>query len=339
MSAYLQKHRGFTLVELLVSTAILAIILLVIFSITQQTGRVWKSSQAKIESFQGARAAFESLTRKLGQATLNGYYDYFDASGRTPRDPAYDGQPARYGRQSDLHFISGPGLLTNPSQISHAVFFQAPLGYANSTAWSGLDGALNAVGYYVAYNDDAATGGRPGFVSEALSPLKHRFRLMQFTQSLQDLNIFKTANATGTGWFTGGTAPAGNNASTRPLADNIIALVILPKKSAADDASETSLTTDYTFDSRTPWSGTTQPQQMNQLPPILHVVMVALDEPSAQRVCVGDAAPDLGIPSLFHDPSKLDDDIATLEGTLKSRNLNYQVFQADIGIRGAKWSQ
>ena len=94
MSAYLQRHRGFTLVELLVSTAILAIILLVIFSITQQTGRVWKSSQAKIEAFQGARAAFESITRKLGQATLNGYYDYFDGSGRTPRDPAYDGQPA-----------------------------------------------------------------------------------------------------------------------------------------------------------------------------------------------------------------------------------------------------
>ncbi|MBN8709302.1 MAG: hypothetical protein BGO12_18980 [Verrucomicrobia bacterium 61-8] len=331
--------RGFSLVELLVSTAILAIILLVIFSITQQTGSVWKSSQAKIESFQAARSAFESLTRKLSQATLNGYYDYFDGSGRTPRDPSYDGKPTRYGRQSDLHFISGPGLLSDASQIGHAVFFQAPLGYANSINWSGLDGALNSIGYYVTYNDDAETGGRPGFVTEALSPLKHRFRLMQFTQSLQDLDIFRTANATGTGWFTGGSAPAGNIASTRPLADNIIALVILPKKSAADDASGTSLTTDYSYDSRTPWSGTTQPQQMNQLPPILHVVMVALDEPSAQRVCVNGTAPDFGIQGLFHDPAKLDDNLGKLEDKLKSQNLNYHIFQADIGIRGAKWSQ
>ncbi len=126
--------------DLLVSTVILAIILVVIFSITQQTGRVWKSSQAKIESFQSARAAFESLTRKLSQATLNGYYDYFDANGRTPKDPSYDGKPARYGRQSDLHFISGPGLLTHPAQVSHAVFFQAPLGYSNATNWSGYAG-------------------------------------------------------------------------------------------------------------------------------------------------------------------------------------------------------
>ncbi len=78
---------------------------------------------------------------------------------------------------------------------------------------------------------------------------------------------------------------------------------------------------------------------MNQLPPILHVAMVAIDEPSAQRICVNDNPPDFGVQSLFRDPKKLDADLATLETTLKAKNLGYQIFQADIGIRGAKWSQ
>lgn len=321
------------------SLAILGVIMLAIFGVTRETGKIWKSSTAKIEAFQGARLAFESLTRRLSQSTLNGYYDYFDANGHSSSHPSYNGTPSVYGRQSELHFISGPDLLSGSIlQVTHAVFFQAPLGYANSDAWSGLESALNAVGYYVTYNDDAQAGNRPGFITPTLSPLKYRFRLMQFTQSLQNLEIFKPANVSGTGWFVSGTSPAGNAASTRPLADNIVALVILPRKSNRDDPGGTALCPDYSYDSRRPWTGPKQPEQMNQLPPLLQVVMVAIDEPSAQRVCTGATAPDFGLGSLFKQASGLEADLSTLEASLSREKLTYKIFRADIGIRGAKWS-
>lgn len=332
--------QAFSLIEVLVSTVILCVILLVIFGITQETSRVWKNSRAKIEAFQGARAAFDSLTRRLSQATLNGYYDYFDASGKAASELGYDGSPVRYGRQSDLHFLSGRNLLSTPVQVTHAVFFQAPLGYAGGTNWSALDGALNATGYYVTYNDDAESGLRPGFVSATLSPLKHRFRLMQFTQSLQDLGIFKNANTVGTGWLTSGGSPVGNNSSTRPLAENIVALVILPKRADADNPSGLPLSgADFSYDTRTAWSGSNQPVQMNQLPPLLHVAMVAIDEPSAQRLCTGATPPDLGLDVLFQDVEHLEDDLGKLEQTLREKHVKYEIFRADIGIRGAKWSE
>ncbi|MFV0338372.1 MAG: hypothetical protein ACK5LK_09055, partial [Chthoniobacterales bacterium] len=169
----------------------------------------------------------------------------------------------------------------------------------------------------------------------------YRFRLMQFTQSLQDLGVFKAANAGGTGWFTSGSAPAGDISSTRPLAENIIALIILPKLADADNPSGTSLVgDDFSYDSRTTWSGSsTQPVQMNQLPPLIHVVMVAIDEPSAQRYCTSTTPPNFGQDSLFKNPDNLEDDLKEMEKNLREKNISYEIFRADIGIRGAKWSQ
>ena len=66
---------GFTLTEILVATAILAIIIGILFSMTQQTGKVWKNTTGKVEVFRTARNAFEAMTRTLSQATLNTYYD------------------------------------------------------------------------------------------------------------------------------------------------------------------------------------------------------------------------------------------------------------------------
>ena len=65
------KRGGFTIVELLATMAILAVIVTVIFGITQQTANAWKSTSSKIDSFQASRAAFESITQSLSQATLN----------------------------------------------------------------------------------------------------------------------------------------------------------------------------------------------------------------------------------------------------------------------------
>ena len=67
---------GFTLVEVLVSMAVLALILGLLLGITSHTQKTWLRSQANGEQFQSARAGFERLSRHLSQAILNTYWDY-----------------------------------------------------------------------------------------------------------------------------------------------------------------------------------------------------------------------------------------------------------------------
>ena len=93
----------------------------------------WKKGTQTTGSMQQARVAFERMTRNISQATLNTYYSYFYASGATA--------PSYYMRQSELEFMSGngpvggstfiSGTVGGAQQITHAIFFQAPLGVTN----------------------------------------------------------------------------------------------------------------------------------------------------------------------------------------------------------------
>ncbi len=308
---------AFTVVELLVAAAVLIIILGVIFSITQQTSAAWKSASSKIETFQRARAAFEAITQTLGEATLFNYYDYDSLN-----------NPKRYYRKSDLHFISGKSLVNG--QLTHAVFFQTPAGYSDSTSYQNLESLLNACGFFVTYSIDDS---RPDFLSSLPSKPKdkYRFRLMEFLQPSQNLAVY--ASSSGTTWFTG--ALSSSPPPVRQIADNVIALVLIPRTSQGAE-----LTSDYEYDSRswTPTPGGIQPATSNQLPPLVEVVMVAIDEPSAARWCTDQSAPTLVAGSLFRDPSSLEGDLDTLAGNLTDKHITYRIFRTTVALRNAKWS-
>lgn len=343
-----RKGSAFTLVEMMVATVILCVILLLVFSITQQTGDAWKKSTEKIQSFQGARAAFEGITRRISQAALNTYYDYYDDS-LTPDQPVARGQsssistftPGKYGRCSDLHFITGKALI--PSQVSHSIFFQAPVGYTDDTRFAGLDSSLNATGYFIQYSSDDAF--RPPFVRA-----KNRFRLMQFSQPTQSLGVFdpvynnpNSPSYDPRRWFV---APLSSTAPPAwQLAENIVAMVINPKRSAQDATAAggaLNLTTNYEYDSRTReiWSGGNQPSTQHQLPPIVEVILVAVDEATFARL--GDVAlpgPPLLAGSLFTDPARVTADLDAFQATLQSKALKSTLFRTEIPIRAAKWSK
>ena len=51
--------------------AVLSLVMLVLLSITGTTQSIWKQTSQRIDSFQVARSGFESMTRRLSQATLN----------------------------------------------------------------------------------------------------------------------------------------------------------------------------------------------------------------------------------------------------------------------------
>jgi uncharacterized protein (TIGR02599 family) len=358
---------GFTLIELLASMTILTILILVLVSMVTHTSSVWRYTTSKVEQFREAREGYEAMTRNLAQATLNTYWDYeLDKSGN----------PTKYIRQAELRFMSASELASNSTaklpRPTHAVFFFAPLGYVaspydtttdTSKKYQGLDYLLNTWGYFIDYNNDKAL--KPPFVK---SPDRNRFRLMEVMVPSQDVSIYNQINdpqrfqyrdwvfgAKGGGSFT--------NMNMHVLAENIVALVILPKPTKADidnwnrsggtKYDETSLVgkTSYTYDTFNPPSSRMKDPRLNpknQLPPVIQVSMVAIDEASAIRMNdVGNQELLDKLHLLFIEPAKLQSDLygdpsapqnESLTEYLVRKHINYRVFTSDVAIRGAKWS-
>lgn len=219
----LSPHGGFTLVELMVSTGLIALLMLLLLGTVDQTQNVWKRTAAKVAQFQASRAAFEAMNRRLSQATLNTYYRATDTtSGNSKADYLFR-------RQSELQFISGhladattptgriPGIFTaNPSipgltrpveraYPTHGLFFYAPLGiteepgltgFESTRRFRGLDAMLTACGYFIEYGDDPwrpkvlplATETDPGV------PPRIRFRLMEMSVPAEELMIYKRSD-------------------------------------------------------------------------------------------------------------------------------------------------
>lgn len=328
--------RGFTLIEMMVSVTILTIIMGVIFTLTQQTAKVYKDTSGQMESFSAARAAFESMTRNLSLATLNNYYDYVNSAGVTRSQAIRAGtansfSPTTYGRSSDLHFVSGPGFWTR--QITHSVFFQSPLGYVTTSGLNQLENLLNSCGYYIEYRSDT---GKPSFVP---SPAVYRYCLMEFIQPADQMSVY---TSTGTSWFTG---PLG---STTPpvhqIAPNIIGLVIRPRSSSGDSGGGAAdpianTVTDYLYDTRANMA----PVIHNQLPPILEVVIVAIDEASATRF-PNVATPPAEIQTAltanhrFEFSADLETDLHDLETDLTGQHISFRTFRTLVPLRNSKWS-
>jgi uncharacterized protein (TIGR02599 family) len=354
---------AFTLVEVLLSTAVLSLLVIVLVSITNQTAATWRYTTGKIEQFSGARDAFESLTRQIGQATLNTRYDYFNSSGEArTQDNAANFVPKSYGRQSDLRFISGSmdranrfdGQPASPlaadagrPRPTHGIFFHAPLGFVDDTAkYGALPGLLNTWGYYVEFDNDQRS--RPSFLANGSggTPLRYRYRLMEFMRPSEQLVTYSTPND----WF----QPAVNEAGTpsaHALAENIIALVIQPMLSPEDEqklasppaVAGTALAPTYFYDS-TQKHATADLNPHHQLPPMVRVTMVAIDEPSAIRLATGSTMPDFGLDSLFQTASassteQYQNDLDTLSARLAEKRCSYRVFTTNVIIRGAKWSK
>jgi uncharacterized protein (TIGR02599 family) len=164
---------------------------------------------------------------------------------------------------------------------------------------------------------------------------------------------------------------------SRPIAENVIALILLPKLPERQDASGAALAPSYNFNSRialgaasdSEWPGASPAfpgdsfsavnangksvsmTRHHQLPPIMRAVMIVIDEATASRLqgasTTVPSAIDLSNTGLFTDASKLAEDIQSVEDicnaktgniTGNTQKLNYRVFSTDIIMRQAKWS-
>jgi uncharacterized protein (TIGR02599 family) len=324
--------RAFSLVELLVGMAIFMVIIVLLLAAINQTSSTLQNAKNQTGSYQSARFAFSLITRTLSQATLNTYYDYFDASGNR-RPSKADGiqtfVPHTYGRHSDLHFvIEGPqGADFNQG---NSIFFQAKLGKTEDAGLKGRDSLLNAVGYYVTYGKDS---NLPTFL-QGLD--RNRFRLMQYLKPSEDLDVFTPS---GKGWFTSDVS-----SRSKIIAENIILALFWPRVSQKEEADGTSLTENYTYDSRLGAGLSPQPVTANQQPPLVTVTLVAIDGSVADRLPDTDAPPSEITSCLtglfdYSDPDSYADDLAELDTRLNEAQIGYRIFTDTVPIRESKWTK
>lgn len=340
---------GFSLLEVLVSTAVLALFVVLLTTITNSSFKLWRNTQSSIVSFDAARTAYDTLSRRLSQATLNTYLDYYDSTWQR-RNPANAANftPSRYGRASDLHFVVDEAATQmGGNQQGHGVFFFAPLGFSNGNATlSDMPNLLNACGYYVEFGSDSSL--RPSFLSAL--PDRQRYRLVENILPTQNFDTtcggypaFTDTNDTNDDlWITSGLT--GGNAVKNVLSENIIALIIRPEVAEQDAtllglANPLALTSNYLYDSRAGRTGVAA-LQFAQLPPLLRVVMVAVDEKSAAHLTTGSTPPTAFQLNAgwFQNPAKLDDDLAALEKQLIDAKVDFRIFNQVIPLRGAKFS-
>ena len=377
--------KGFSLIELMVATGVLAMMLVIVFQMLKGTQRAWRTTRQDVGEFREARQSFEEMTRRVGQASLNSYYSYrYD-------NVTVRGVQLRMGRefipQSELHFVSGPvealGLQTKGNRqvgkrYTHALFFQAPFGFCvqedprndSRLHYEKMNGLLNSWGYFIEFNTDELD--RPQLftaLNNAPRP-RPRYRLMEFRQPTEYLTIYKlnlrekkeADQAELYAWFNKGLYSVNSEwnttldgreqkgffRTTRVVAENICGMILRPREAdekLKGDADE--LAPDYVYDSRRfQWdgSGRAATRSRHQLPPVIDVTFIAVDEGSFNTLCqregikTADDDPDLVGKDYFKTAKDFRKDLEKVELSLKEKKLEYRIFNTSIRIRESKWT-
>ncbi|NNE90380.1 MAG: Verru_Chthon cassette protein C, partial [Verrucomicrobiales bacterium] len=316
--------------------------LLLLTALLDQIQKTWRSSEDRVGQFREARVAFDIITKNVSQASLNTYWDYhYDPSTNTPD---------YYERRSELHFRTFKadeiqGQIPGATTTTHALFFQAPLGF--SVKYRNLNNLFNGRGYFVAFTDD--TQFRPKFID---AEPKYRFRLMEFRPPAEENQVFSDGleereqgrTVVFDNWWkhtgsTVGSSPFFDH--VHPLAENIIALIISPRDTLEESGGDrrntySEIAPNYEYDS----NEHSNPKYIQQIPPLVRVTMVAIDETAGVRLeqQYGGDIPPIVNTSLFSNTTRYDDDIAELSEDLAEQGIGYKVFSTIVMLRSSRWS-
>jgi uncharacterized protein (TIGR02599 family) len=309
---------------------ILIILVGIISSIGNLVMNTVTRTSSKIDAFASARAGFDILNQKLTQATLNTYWEYDNPL-----------NPSLYRRASDLQFVVRQNVQN--SAYGQEVYFPSPEAYSKQSGVQSVDGLLNACGFFVEYGSNASF--RPTALSRA-SKLRYRYRLMQGFQPTENLSIYsRPYSSSSNGWITdvcNYPPPASSGTSVTPLADNVIALIVWPRLSSADDSTGAKLAPNYQYDSMEGAKLTPQPITANQLPPTVQVSMVIISEAAASRIDTNSDTPpaiiEEALKGKFTDVRQYKADLDTLSTALSAKHIDFQVFNTTVPMRESKWS-
>lgn len=268
-----RRQQGWTLIEVMVSTSILVLLMVVMAEALSTTQRSWLTSRTTATAQQELDHAAGVISRQLQQATLQSR-------------PGYDTTLNQTVPASDLHFVCGPAAELLPAQVGvcgDAVFFQRPAQDGNLTQM------LQGCGFFVQYGGDEAW--RPTFSSAI--PVRRRFRLLQFHQPAGSMTLFQPSGVNGSSpllaqmtsrmdlyeWFS---QPLGNSAShpssVSVVAENVVAMIV-----------QSTPTAQRCYDTRRQqWEpGSADAiSSWHQLPDMVEVTLVMTDEASWARLSV-----------------------------------------------------
>lgn len=120
-----RRRRGFTIVELLVSTSLLATLMLVLAAVTESASRAWRQGTNRTDTFQSARTALELMARELAPAVVD----------------------------TRMQFVIGPNtIVSSVVRSSSAALADKFAPESPVLLWMapiGENGALRCVGYYL----------------------------------------------------------------------------------------------------------------------------------------------------------------------------------------------
>jgi len=313
----IQPHRhGFSLIEVLTSMAVLGLLMLLLSQIVSGTFSAWTRGRSQLEKFEQARAAMQTLQDRLADAVLTPYLEY-------QFDPAAPTIPVAYEPQSALRFRVAPAaeLFTAGPELSmsgHGVSFTAMLGHEDFALRSRPSLALNACGFFVAHGEDLR--GLPSAPAAAGLKPRQRFRLYHTCQPASQFAAYSEWHDPLQPW---------SSESAHPIAENIALLVLVPM------TDEETLVGGDTYDSS---------QHRHELPALLRVILLALDDRSAQRVEDAQLRTQLIPEGLFRDlttPAEVTADLERLRQHLDQSlglPIDYQIMDQLIALPPCQWN-
>lgn len=306
---FLGRIQAFSLLEVLVSVAVLSLLVVLLSSIISAASTQWTRAGSRTEQFAEGQRAIDALSAAISRATLANYYEYLDAR----NEPRVAGDrtfvPATYGPMSDLRFAMNS---------NDGIFFQVPSGWTTDASVRGSKTALNTVGFRLVESVD------PSVLPSFLPPKQTRPRLIQHVEPTERLSIYSFTNGnnryTGTKWW----EDVRDDPSTQHVvARNVVAFGLRARSSAL---------------SKLAFNSANDPDWQHQLPPLIDVALVVIDEKSAERLeASGGLAFLWGGNAPLTSASAWDSDLTErIPERLSDLNYGFRVFQTTVRMENAR---
>lgn len=169
---------SFTLVEMLVAIAILAIIMIVLLNMTGSLMSLWRGGQAHNERRTNTQAIFERMARDLQQASV----------------PSTRSGSPLFSNTNSLEMVINPSGVSTNYEFPQALFWQAPVASDGST-----NGNLAIVGYFVQW-----VSGAPYLCRALINPSTYSIYSNTATSAwINDSSLSTNAPATAASGYTG----------------------------------------------------------------------------------------------------------------------------------------
>jgi type II secretory pathway component PulJ len=248
--------KSFSLVEILVATAILSILSLVLLEMLSSLTTAWQAGQAHNERRTIAQAVLDRMSRDFSQVPL----------------------PSARTQTNALQLIINPSGVSAPYENPEAIFCQSPVA---TDSMSVSKGNLAVVGYFVEWiNGTAGSPGTPSLLRVLINPSSSDYSLYNGSGTwISDALLQSYASGTSANNYAG------------LLAENVLGLWVQaldPQGKAINQGVSSANIAGESFDSRFPYSyvnsaNYTATNMATALPSSLQVAIVVVDSRTAKQ--------------------------------------------------------